>query len=202
MLKYRYIIFGNQRWVVISGAGKSKPAGTCTLEAIYKEIQVLSCGPNLPWNKIWRFPVLRKLKFFLWRGIHNRLPTKALLSLLMDEMSPLCSLCHASETINHLLCNCPFSIRVWILWSLFPRSLDNSTNHPTFLKWFIVTKSAHKLKLGTIVSWFIWKSRNNLIFSYQPPHPGKVRSKSITHILEWNLTRVHKSRISCCFHDR
>lgn len=123
--------------------------------------------------------------FFFQKCLNNKLPTTD----WIEGVSPLCPLCHASnETVDHMFYKCPFSTRVW---DLFPSNIDNPTYHPTLTHWFLNCHSIHKAKLGVIVSWYIWKTCNNLIFKHHPPHPIQVKCKTIWHFLQWNLSRLY-----------
>lgn len=41
------------------------------------------------------------------------------------------------------------------------------------------------------MSWYIWKTRNNLTSADHPPYPAQVKSKTIYSLLEWNISHLY-----------
>lgn len=97
-------------------------AGKCTIKAIYKLIQPRSTGSNQKWTQLWKLELPSKIKFFLWRVLLDRLPTKDNLAKRMPNLSQQCSLCNqVPETSDQLFASCSFTRLVWEKFPLLSR---------------------------------------------------------------------------------
>ena len=98
--------------------------GNTTMQLVPCRIEVSL--PHNDWDKTWSFVRLKGLEStsvtFLWRMVHNILPTRARLHHLhMPNIeSPNCLTCNVPDSIEHHLALCPESIEVfnWLLLSL------------------------------------------------------------------------------------
>ena len=59
------------------------------------------------WNWIWKLQCSKKIQFFLWKGMHKRLPTKQYLAFSRPHINNLCPRCNSPETTIHILHDCP-----------------------------------------------------------------------------------------------
>jgi hypothetical protein len=65
-------------------------------------------------SSVWKFWAPPKIKFFMWLALQNRLWTNDRLEKRGWPNGRHCKLCNqAFETVNHLLVNCRFTIRLW-----------------------------------------------------------------------------------------
>lgn len=39
--------------------------------------------------------------------------------------------------------------------------------------------------------WYLWKARNNYILQYSPVNPFHVKAKTVSAIVEWNLSQIY-----------
>ncbi|CAL8095625.1 unnamed protein product [Prunus armeniaca] len=68
----------------------------------------------LVWKNIWKAEVPPKIKNFLWRATHDRLPTAMALHKRKIARTLLCPICQAhEESIKHLLLFCPWVELIW-----------------------------------------------------------------------------------------
>ncbi|KAJ0986340.1 hypothetical protein J5N97_004696 [Dioscorea zingiberensis] len=83
---------------------KNKTEGKSLTAAVYDEYRFKDLA--IPWNgwkKIWKLRVIPKIKLFLWKFFHGRLPTIHYLSSIGIGLTDLCPLCKLfPETANHL----------------------------------------------------------------------------------------------------
>lgn len=79
-------------------------------------IRLESEHPHLPWERLWHLKVFPRIKFFLWLGLHDRVPTTLMLFKKRILRSPFCSLCQSEG-----LATC------FILLSCFPPTLKRRT---------------------------------------------------------------------------
>lgn len=86
--------------------------------------------------------------------------------------SPICHSCH----IRHL----EFSLT----------SIPRPSTCNGFNRWFWVTSSHQSKIIGGLISWYVWKMRNNYIFNSAPIQPSTVIRKTINAIYEWNISNI------------
>ena len=68
------------------------------------------------WKKIWTLNVPPKVRNFLRHACSNILPTRENLSRLKVSVEPHCEFCcQLSESVGHLLWECPFARNVWAM---------------------------------------------------------------------------------------
>uniref|UniRef100_A0A7N2RFE3 Reverse transcriptase zinc-binding domain-containing protein n=1 Tax=Quercus lobata TaxID=97700 RepID=A0A7N2RFE3_QUELO len=73
-------------------------------------------GPT--WNKVWDLKVPPKVRMFLWRAVSTGLPTRDKLHQRRVNVDTQCEFCfHNTETVHHILRECPFAQNVWALFS-------------------------------------------------------------------------------------
>ncbi|XP_039135862.1 uncharacterized protein LOC120273306 [Dioscorea cayenensis subsp. rotundata] len=123
------------------------------------------------WAFIWKLRVIPRVKTFIWKLAHGKLPTGALLYHLNIGPfcpCPLCGLCE--ETSDHLLWKCGKVVHCWMdLFSKLNLNSDllNSLSTGVWLDEFIFGRvsSSRVQALIATVAWLIWKQRCNLIFN-------------------------------------
>lgn len=79
----------------------------------------ISCEGNnqFEWKKIWKLDLPPRVKHFLWLTCHGRLFTKEACFKRHLSSTASCPRCGAAtETILHLLRDCPSSRAIWIRW--------------------------------------------------------------------------------------
>lgn len=66
------------------------------------------------WKIIWSSKTIPKIKLFLWRAVKRVLPTLFNLFKRTLTENPICQICKVQpETIEHILLQCPWAIKVW-----------------------------------------------------------------------------------------
>lgn len=106
---------------------KRNATGLLTAHSFYK---YLTQSAQLPdpdsWTWVWKLSCPQKIRVFVWLIMHGRLATnvyRARLGLASDDICPSCSI--HSETIQHMLRDCPTARQVW-------ESLISPTNATNF----------------------------------------------------------------------
>ncbi|KAK9997383.1 hypothetical protein SO802_022069 [Lithocarpus litseifolius] len=78
------------------------------------QAQAITDQPKPPWNRIWKLSLPNKIKNFLWRAVHNALPTNSELTRRCIINDPICSFCSSQgEDVLHALWSCPSLSQVW-----------------------------------------------------------------------------------------
>ncbi|XP_050211971.1 uncharacterized protein LOC126662130 [Mercurialis annua] len=134
------------------------------------------------WKLLWGLQIPNKIKVFIWRCLHEGLPTgMALHQRLL--LPPNCKFCEETESLTHLLLSCPFARQVWFQGPLNFRS-DWDTFPSFSLHWKHTTSQLQNLASETqalplycFTLWHIWKARNSRIFKDNlPTIEGTIRS--------------------------
>ncbi|XP_050217472.1 uncharacterized protein LOC126668311 [Mercurialis annua] len=122
------------------------------------------------WKMLWKLPVPNKIKVFVWRCIHDGLPSGAALQQRLRTPSE-CKFCGAHETLMHLLYLCPAARQVWFQSPLnFRSSWGPTTDFATHWKSTItklqeIDDNMEAVPLYCFTLWHIWKQRNSKIFN-------------------------------------
>ena len=121
---------------------------------------------------IWKLAVPPKVKFFLWKGCNDGLPSKSRLERCHVFLPQNCPFCNFhSESINHLCFACPFVIDTFaklnadfgwpdppVLSHLLDQPFNLIINH---YKSMVPIDVFCQTAIGW---WFIWYFRNQVIF--------------------------------------
>ncbi|GAA0148328.1 hypothetical protein LIER_07803 [Lithospermum erythrorhizon] len=68
------------------------------------------------WQSIWGLKVPPRVRNFLWKWLHNVLPTKVNLRPRGVKIEDCCPLCNsAPETAEHVFLYCPVTARFWYM---------------------------------------------------------------------------------------
>uniref|UniRef100_A0A0A9CFC2 Reverse transcriptase zinc-binding domain-containing protein n=1 Tax=Arundo donax TaxID=35708 RepID=A0A0A9CFC2_ARUDO len=132
------------------------------------------------WQRIWKAWAPPRVKYFTWLACHDRCwiaDRLARRSLPHPARCPLCD--QDGETISHLLATCVFTRQAWVqvlsplgLLQLAPRATE--TSFPAWWSLAATIVEPHRRKgfnsLVMLMSWMIWKHRNQCVFEGQNPN--------------------------------
>ncbi|XP_043689330.1 uncharacterized protein LOC122640247 [Telopea speciosissima] len=145
------------------------------------------------WNRIWSIHTMPKVRSFLWRATNEALATGFSLHARQVRADPSCGRCGApSESGDHILFDSPFARSVWFGSPLqfSPPSVD--LRLVDWLKgwetWFRQDKKvAHdSLSKASFIYWYLWRARNDLIFSGKERTPLEVIQAANKAFLEFS----------------
>jgi len=118
--------------------------------------------------------VTPKVKIFFWLALHGRLWTAERRKRHGLQPEATCALCDQDdETTDHLLASCPFTREVWVRLLVKAGQQHLGPGHDsTVADWWLQTRDAVPDtfmrafdSLVLLVSWVIWKERNNRTFN-------------------------------------
>ena len=128
------------------------------------------------WKRTWKLNVPPKVRTFLWRACSNILTTRENLHRRKVQLEPTCGLCcQCTETVEHVLWECPLARNVWALSSGKIQKCPNEA--PEFYSLFrlLIDKlTPQELEQWATVSWAIWNARNKFCFE----KPNGIQNKS------------------------
>ena len=152
---------------------------------------------------VWMNLTPPKVEFFMWLTLLGKLNTKEMLYkkgvLSVNQTS--CTFCSAqSESLDHVLLQCPFS---WKVWSSIADDLGQKlVLHTTFKQFYNAclsvqwrSKCLKKLWISTVfaVTWRLWMVRNELIFQQKELNFAEVCHSIRWKVAEW--TRAWKDQL-------
>ena len=160
-----------------------------------KRCKIESEHPNVDWERTWVLASIKGLESskysFLWRLIHNILPTQERLSrILPNTNSPACTLCNSIQTCNLVhamfLCDNNSNTAQWLL-QLLQKQVPNLTPQQVIL---LDLNLEEKFQLP-----FVWLIANTLSIIWN----SRVEKKSVSLIttravLEANIMLLRKTR--------
>ncbi|XP_074283561.1 uncharacterized protein LOC141608108 [Silene latifolia] len=183
--------------------------GRYTVSSAYKTLisDQVEINANVPmqfWRHLWKLKLHPCCKLFIWKLMHNALPTKDLLTKKVLPLPPFCILCKRfPETADHLFRHCEITQRIWRSGELGLRSSMN--RHITLQQWisdFVSYFLKNDCEGGQFcitvfcsTLWAIWLARNDMEFREKDATPLQVliRSKELTRqqLLLFNIKRKH-----------
>ncbi|CAN1269326.1 LINE-1 retrotransposable element ORF2 protein [Linum perenne] len=138
------------------------------------------------WKWLWQLDIPSKVKFFLWRGCRNILPTRRNLNRRNCSDTGLCLGCGESEeTTEHMLLHCP---RIRTFWEEVDPSIRDLDEESTFKDWLMQVKN--KLQPAAIIKtigccWTIWKQRNDLVFRNENLNITGMKRRMESEVALW-----------------
>ncbi|XP_042952141.1 uncharacterized protein LOC122289229 [Carya illinoinensis] len=132
-----------------------------------------------PWSSLWSLNIPNATKVFLWRACLNALPTRANLKVrkvVEDTACPICS--QPSETIEHVLWECPSARDVWSMSSRkFQKASIGSFSLVEKLEGLVESKETKELqtfaKLSVSKRAGVLKQQINQ--AWEAPSQGKIK---------------------------
>ncbi|KAL8551274.1 hypothetical protein ACS0TY_000378 [Phlomoides rotata] len=137
------------------------------------------------WNMVWSMQIIPKIKFFIWRVLHNILRTLLNLTCRFVDVDPLCKHCGVEiESADHALRDCAW---LWNFWNstIFAGYLT----HEPIDKWvgrLLIDLPSEEGCLFTTLMWTIWWGRNNLVFRGKGFSTVEIRQKAEVHRVQYH----------------
>ncbi|XP_021724328.1 uncharacterized protein LOC110691696 [Chenopodium quinoa] len=168
------------------------------------------------WKKFWGLPILPKWNIFVWKILHNGLPTAAVLVSKGVPINAACGFCHQHpETISHIFQHCEFTCLVrssHYLEVIRALTLDRdfSTWFADLISGFVTAKDWHGLDEILAFFWAIWLTRNNLRFRSEVYSPAGIYAMTASWLSRSKEAKDLSDRLhpSCppgfgvsCLHD-
>ena len=146
------------------------------------------------WRKIWKLNVPPKVCIFLWRACSGCLPTRENLHKKQIRVEERCELCyHHSETISHVLWECPLARNIWALFRGTIQKCSNETDDCFLLFKMLQQKlCSFNLEKWAIMAWLIWNARNRFYFEQVQAHPKYIFDSAMGLLEEYQrLNAAH-----------
>ncbi|KAJ1278509.1 hypothetical protein BS78_04G085000 [Paspalum vaginatum] len=117
---------------------------------------------------VWNNKAPPKVQYFGWLLVQQRIKCRYNLkrkNIVDDDVCPVCR--GGVETSNHLILQCPFAKHIWA------RLHIDTADHNVSSLWESAT---HYNMFLLMVSWFLWKHRNDVTFNGLTPCRGRLKA--------------------------
>ncbi|XP_020249244.1 uncharacterized protein LOC109826633 [Asparagus officinalis] len=166
------------------------PSGIYSVKSFYSLVNSGGIKSKF-YSMIWRSSIPNKVKVLFWIITNKKLNTKGNLIIKGWTCDPRCSFCLSIvETHDHLFTKCPFARAIWSY--IFPSIPTNSWPQTVeelifFHKSTFLSKDAKLIWkiLLPCTCWWIWFSRNALIFKDEQPDPLLIASNIGRYSIFW-----------------
>ena len=143
------------------------------------------------WNRLWRLEVPSKVKHFMWRALTDVLPTTENLLKKYVEVPPACPLCHASsESICHLLLQCPFARTCWMTSSIV--FFGDGSNLLLWLEALFNRYSLEQTQLALMICWSLWQNRNAMVWRGKTSGVQQLLNSTSHFLFQWQFVMKHQ----------
>lgn len=118
---------------------------------------------DFKWLRLWNLAVPPKMKNFMWRVMHDCLPTLENLRKKCVDVLSTCQVCRLSmESLDHILQGCPFANRCWSLCNLNKVRSSGQSISEVIISAFD-SLSLSELEIFCALMWSIWNHRNYVV---------------------------------------
>lgn len=142
------------------------------------------------WRQLWSLNVPPKesdVCIIVQRACSNILLTRDNLHCQKIDIDPWCEFCcQQSESVAHLLWECPFAKNVWALRRGKIQKFSNYVQDFFMLfHWLIDRLPQQELEQWAVTTWAIWNARNKYYFEHIQIHPKSIPDGAISFLQEY-----------------
>lgn len=155
---------------------------------------------NIPfkWLRLWNLSISPKVKNFLWRVMHDCLPTLENLKRKFVDVNPICQVCKlVVESVEHILLGCLFANKCWEL-SKINLIIAAGQSFTQMVVNLFDTLSLKDLELICSVMWSIWNHRNSVVWNNLVKTCIQVTNEASSSLFQWQQAQVTQNRQSNC----
>ncbi|CAN1785793.1 Putative ribonuclease H protein At1g65750 [Linum perenne] len=177
---------GGDTWVWCN-----EPNGRFSIQLAYDLVsRPTNPRPEASWDLVWKWKGPCRIQFFLWLVAHEKLLTNLEWKrhhLSIDSCCPRCG--NSEESVLHVIRDCPFASMAWDRLGVYRTNpIRIVTNVDQWLR--SVLEHDRSMDFG-VLCWYLWKARNEWIFTKNNHTLNSVAAKSIS----W--TETIQSAMSC-----
>lgn len=136
--------------------------------------QSTSDAVSFEWMRLWSLLIPAKVKNFVWRLVHDCLPTLSNLRRRRMDVNVTCPVCKSSEEcLDYMLYLCPFSKKCWELAKLaVPCAMGVSVSQ--WMSDVFKSYTLREIELLCTIAWNIWAHRNSVVWKNHFQSPLQV----------------------------
>ncbi|CAN1777433.1 Putative ribonuclease H protein At1g65750 [Linum perenne] len=172
-----------------------EPDGRFSIRTAYDIVVNLGTPQqDVNWKLVWKWVGPGRVQYFLWLMAHGTLLTNAERKHRHMSDDDLCPRCRsASETILHVLRDCPFANEVWTNLGYSSSSpIRQGSCHSDWIKNILMHEDAMRVGIGC---WFLWKARNERLFAGNNQSAASLAYRIKNWILQVNSAKQQQDII-------
>lgn len=138
----------------------------------------------------WKLNIPPKIKLFIWKCAHHRIPTKSLIFPHADLNTQMCPCCNEIEMPIHILRDCTFARNIWspfsshwLISDFFRLELHNWCKHNS--KVILPSSYIPCNIIFAFTIWVIWLGWNSLVFIGRFIPHDILQKNAISHATEF-----------------
>jgi len=151
------------------------------------------------WNKgVWNLQTAPKIQLLIWKALKGDLPVGEQMKIRQLRFDPHCKRCGNLESINHLIFQCDFAMKMWKA-APFAQQIDRRGSLDLENDWMqiIVIPCLPPVGIITVslapwIVWALWTARNSLIFNDKGFTTEQVLTKAIVAAKEWQNAQTRE----------
>ncbi|KAM6557117.1 hypothetical protein CsatB_004136 [Cannabis sativa] len=144
------------------------------------------------WRSLWKLKVPPKVIHFAWKAITGCLPTRSQLYTKHVPVQLNCVCCNVEEeSIYHVLVSCVFARSVWNL-SCVPTGAFVASDFGTWVEKIVNNGQTVVLEEAIMVSWAVWKARNELLWNKNVTTAVEVINSARTVLNQWKSAAANR----------
>ncbi|CAN1121954.1 Putative ribonuclease H protein At1g65750 [Linum perenne] len=130
------------------------------------------------WRAVWKWNGPNRIRHFLWLVVRDKLLTNEVRCQRGFSSDAICSRCSSeTESILHILRDCDFAREAWSAVGGFETDGDDWKLPLT--DWFQFWLAKNKGQSFGITCWFLWRTRNEMLFVGGTDRASVVAAKSV-----------------------
>ncbi|XP_075665589.1 uncharacterized protein LOC142635288 [Castanea sativa] len=161
--------------------------GVFNVRSFYKKLR--SPLPIIfPWKGVWKVKIPRRVSFFVWTAIWDKILTGDNLRCRGMVFVDWCIMCRCNgETVDHLLLHCGKAYRLWSLFGIswvLPRSVADML----FGWWNWLEKHSSRIwHLAPLcLMWSLWRERNRRTFEDMESSDDQLLASFSGSLFDWS----------------
>ncbi|KAA3469681.1 reverse transcriptase [Gossypium australe] len=174
--------------------------GEFSVRSAYKLLQESSQDPNGInlqtetknfYRKLWNLEIPKNIQITIWRISLNLIPSLKNLKIKRVVTDDLCPRCHQAEEDGcHIFQQCTATKEIWNQLQLNWVIRSNDSNMWNWLTWIFEKGCNEQIRLVCCGLWFIWFSRNSLVYEKKLLTGAEIVRKITRYIKEMDAVRV------------
>lgn len=165
-----------------------------THQSLFKEAE--SCPSLSPlYETIWKMHTAPKIRVFIWKALKGAIAVEDRLNTRGIGVKDGCLMCgEASETVNHILFQCPLARQVWALSDVpcpisgFGSSIFSNLHHLMQISQVEIIPMNLRF-VNSWILWILWKNRNKLLFEGKGALANRIVDKALEDGNQWLLAQ-------------
>ena len=140
------------------------PSSKFTTKTAYHALLPPQVPTDFKWRQVWQLPVQHRVRTFVYLVAHDAILCNAVRLHRHLTNYAACSRCGNTETVLHLLRDCPYINTAWL--TRISPAMASAFFAADLHQWLSmnIQRETEWCSFFGYVLWYTWKSRNSLVF--------------------------------------